>query len=214
MPGLLDKLGSIFTSIAGADDGVHLRVWNELRPWVGNLVPAATRKWLPRIGAGSPCEIPVLRRGIPVGACEHFGVIACDVCRKLVCLDHCRIDQHGDGICYVCVADAIHAVPPVQRERARQAAGGKAPPPGSPPRDAPPPADGKPTPEQILVALKALGLRRGAKWEQVKAAHRKLSAANHPDRAKGIRAKTAAEARFVEVQKAYDLLKKVYPEAA
>ena len=212
MPSFLETLGSMFSGAVGAQDGVHLRVWNELRPWVGNLVPAATRKWLPRIAGGVICEVPLMKRGEKVGDCEHFGVAACDVCYKPVCLDHSRIDQHGDAICYVCVADAVHTVPPVQRERARQQHGNATPPPRER-RQAPPPSQG-PSPEQVNAWLKVLGMKPGAKWDAVRVAHRKLSAQHHPDKAKGARAKTVAEARYKEVQVAFNALKGVYPEAA
>ena len=55
---LADMLGSLFSGVAGAPDGTHVRIWNELKPWIGNLIPAATTKWLPRIAAGHVCEVP------------------------------------------------------------------------------------------------------------------------------------------------------------
>jgi len=57
-------------------------------------------------------------------------------------------------------------------------------------------------------------MKPGAKWDAVRVAHRKLSAQHHPDKAKGARAKTVAEARYKEVQVAFNALKGVYPEAA
>lgn len=164
-----------------------------------------------------------MRRGLKEGDCDNIGVAMCAVCHRPCCLQHAHIDQYADAICYLCVSDAMQLVPEVQRQRARQEreAGGTPPPRGN--RQAPPPPPGGappphtkpgPSPEAVAAALSALGLRRGAKWDAIKVAHRKLSAANHPDRAKGARAKAAAEARFVEVQKAFDLLKRVYPEAA
>ena len=54
----------------------------------------------------------------------------------------------------------------------------------------------------------------GAKMDAIRAAHRKISALNHPDKHKTAKAKAAAHARFVEVQKAFDLLKQVAGEKA
>lgn len=215
LPKFLESLGSVFSGIAGAQDGVPMRVWNELKPWVSNLVPAATQRWLPRIAAGTICELPLMKGGKVTGQCDHFGVAECDVCHRPVCLEHSRIDQHAGAICYVCMVDALHAVPPLQRERARQSkASGAPPPPG--PGARPPPQQPKPgpSPQQVLAALKTLGLSQRATWAQVKAAHRKLSGQNHPDKARTPRAKTVAEARFTEVQLAFTLLKQIYPEAA
>jgi hypothetical protein len=219
MPGFFDTVGAMFSNLAGGPDGVHARVWNELKPWVTNLGPAASRKWIPRVASGDLCEVPVMRRGHKHADCDNIGLAICGVCKRPCCLQHAHIDQHADAICYLCVADAMQIVPPLQRERARQerAAGTEPPPPRGqrpPPGSAPPPKQKPgPTPEMIAAALAVLGLRRGAKWDAVKTAYKKLTFANHPDRAKGARAKAAAEARFHEVQQAFDLLKKIYPEA-
>lgn len=213
MVGFLDTLGQMFSGIAGGPDGVHARIWGELKPWFMNLGPAASRKWIPRIANGERCEVPV-KRGRGLGECENIGIATCACCHKPCCLQHAYIDQHADAVCYVCVADALQSVPPFQRERARhRQATGEAPPREPPPRDAPPPKNPKAAPNDIAAALSTLGLRPGAKWDAVKQAHRRLSAANHPDKVKGARAKAAAEARFKEVQKAFEVLKRVYPEA-
>lgn len=220
--GLFDTLGSMFSNLAGGPDGAHARAWNELKPWISNLGPAASRKWIPRVASAEACEVPIFRRGQREGDCENIGIAVCVVCRRPCCLQHAHIDQHADAICYLCVADAVQVVPEVQRQRARQERGADAPPPPPrggrpPPGNAPPPgAKPGPAPEAVAAALSALGLRRGAKWDAVKTAHKKLSGANHPDKfqSKGARARAAAEARYVEIQKAFDLLKRAYPEAA
>jgi hypothetical protein len=220
MPGIGDFLGQMFSGLAGGQDGTHVKIWQELKPWFGTLAPAAARKWLPQIAAGALCEVPVVRRGVKEGDCERFGVAACDVCHRPTCLEHGRIDMHGDIICYICVADATQVVPPLQRERARQQ---NEPPrqPGQhryrarpephappPPGSAPPPRS-KVDPRLVAAAMKKLGLKPGATWEDVKRAHRKRSAENHPDNKRGAKAKAEAEARFKEVQAAFDLLKMV-----
>lgn len=211
MAGIGEFFGQFLKGMTSAEDGVHMRVWNELKPWVANLVPAATRKWLPQFASGVICEVPVMRRGKVVGECERFGVAACDVCHRPTCLNHGRIDQHGDIICYICVGDAQQVVPAHQRAR-REAAprdqqerqARQKPPAGKPP----------PTPGEILAAKQMLGLMPDATWDQVKKARKNLLAQNHPDKHKSERAKAVAGARFKEIQVAYELLKRVYPDAA
>ncbi len=219
MPGFLDTLGQMFSGIAGGPDGVHSRIWGELKPWIMNLGPAASRKWIPRVTSGEQCEVPVMRRGHKHGDCQNIGIAVCLVCHRPCCLQHAHIDQHADAICYLCVADATQVVPPVQRARARQETGGAPPPPPRgqrpPPGGAPPPG-GKPgpSPEVVAAAFATLGLKPGAKWDSIKKSHRKLSALHHPDTKKTQREKTVANARYVEIQKALDVLKTQYTEAA
>ncbi len=209
----------MFRGLAGAEDGVHIRVWSELKPWMGSLMPAATSKWLPRIAAGMLCEVPVVSRGRAVGECQRFGVAACGVCNRPCCLHHGFIDQHGDVICYLCVADAQQTLPPLQRERARRA-GEKQEPPGTRSREREqkhqePPPQGKPPPTiaQIQAAYDVLGVKKSATWVQIESAYKRLLAANHPDKQRGPRATTAAEARFKAIRSAYDLLKVVRADA-
>jgi DnaJ domain len=214
--GFGDILGKMFSGLSGGEDGAHQRIWGDLKPWLANLGPAATRKWLPRIASGDLCEVPIMRRGHKEGDCQNFGIAVCDVCKKPVCLQHSRIDQFGDAICYTCVAEAVQVLPAMQRERARN---GSAPPPrqqqARQQRQEPPPQPKHgPSPEQVMAALGVLGLKPGAKFEAVKAAHRKISALNHPDKHKTKKAKDAAHARFVEVQKAFEVLKTVMGERA
>ena len=214
MPLLGEILGSLFGNVAGAQDGTHVRIWNELKPWLGNLAPAATRKWLPHIARGVECEVPLVSHGaFTRRSCEHLAVAACDVCHRPVCLHHARIDHQGDAICYICVADAMQAVPPLQRARARARGGQKPqPPPGpaagrqhDPPVQKPPP-----TQEQKTWAYGVLGLKRSATWKQVQAAHRKLSAKHHPDKQQSAQPGQL----YLDVQTALHILKQIYPEAA
>lgn len=217
MAGLLETLGSMFSGIAGGPDGVHSRIWNELKPWITNLGPAASRKWIPRVTSGSLCEVPIMARGLKKDDCANLGIAVCVCCKRPCCLQHAHIDQYADAICYLCVADAVQVVPPVQRERGRQQqpAGG-ARQREAPPRDTPPPRQKKPgpSPQAVAAAYATLGLLPGSKWDAVKKAHRKLLAANHPDKAKGARGREAAQARFVEIQNAFDVLKTQYPESS
>lgn len=215
MVGFGEILGQMFGSLAGAENGVHVKIWNELKPWFGTLVPAATRKWLPNVAAGIACEIPD-------GAyeCDHHAVACCDVCHRPTCLNHGRIDKVGDLICYECVADAMQLVPTARRARAAErppAAKKQArqPPPRARQQEqeqAPPPRQGKPPPtaREVAYAYNMLGLMVGAPMKEIAAAHRKLSARHHPDKARGADAKEIAERRFKEVQAALDVLKRAH----
>lgn len=208
-----DLLGSLFSGAAGAQDGAHVRVWNQLKPWLANLSQSATTKWLPYLAYDQSCEVPLVRRGaFSNEPCQHQAVAMCDVCRRPVCLHHARIDAAGDAICYICVTDAIRVVPPVQRERART--GASQPPRGAPEEEAKPAARPPPSPQDVAKARKILGVTADASWSDVCAAHRKLSAQNHPDKQRTAKQRAEAEKRFVNVQKAFQVLKHKYPEAA
>lgn len=225
MAGIGDVLGKMFSGIAGGPDGTHIKVWNELKPWLATLGPSAARKWLPQIAAGTLCEVPVMRRGTR-HECDNFGIATCDVCHRPVCLEHGRIDQNGDAICYLCVAEAMQVLPPLQRERARQE--GQQRRPGEqryrgrpedqqqrPHQQQPPPGQAPPKPrvdpKKIAWATEVLGLSPGATWDDVLKAHRNLSAKHHPDRhmRSSEKKRASEEARYKEVQVAYDVLKTV-----
>jgi DnaJ domain len=219
---VLEQLGSLFRGVIGAEDGVHMRVWNELKPWMGSLGQSAMRKWIPRIQGGNMCEVPILQRGRVVGECDHFGMAECEICHRPVCLSHALIDQDANAICFICMGDARQTVPIFQRERARQQQNPKARPQQErqqerdQQRQQQNPHNGKQPPNalQVLEALTRLELKPNATWDEIKVAHRRLSAKLHPDRGKTAKEKAKLNAKFVEVQKALDLLKQVYPDAA
>jgi len=196
MADLLETLGRIAVSIHSAPQGVSGRIWDELRPWLARLAVHAAPKWLPTIGYGFPCHVPVYQGGMPVAPCPRAAIAACDVCGEPCCLDHARIDQYGDAICYLCVAEAF---------RVRQAQKAQGVGPGATGQPGPRPAEGA-TGEMIARELawarKTLGVKKATPWDDVRQAHRKLSAKWHPDRSEG------DEAKFKEVQRAFDLLGK------
>jgi hypothetical protein len=220
---VFEQLGSLFRGVVGAEDGVHLRVWNELKPWVGSLGQSAMRKWIPRIQGGDMCEIPIMQRGRVVGECDHLGMAECEICHRPVCLSHALIDQDANAICFICMSDARQTVPIFQRDRARQQQDGaktrsqqERQQERDQQRQQQNPHGGKQPPNalQVLEALTRLELKPGATWTEILAAHRRLSARFHPDRGKTAKEKAKLNTKFVEVQKARDLLKQVYPEAA
>lgn len=182
---LVDALSRMAVSLQGAGPGFSGRLWRELQPWLAQLSQHAAGKWVPRLTFGFPCQIPNYQAGVPVGPCQHHAITTCDVCQKPCCLHHARIDSLGDGICYLCVAAAVR--------RAR----------------------GEPEPTVDLGwARKQLRVKVDASWEEVRAAHRKLSAIHHPDKQRTDKAKAKAEAKFKDIQKAFDMLKTEHEKAA
>lgn len=194
-PDLFETLGRVVLTFQSAPQGVPGRIWDELRPWFGRLAINAAPKWLPRLSFGFACQVPR-----PDGSpCPRPAIAACDVCQEPCCLDHARIDQYGDGICYLCCIEAIRRK---QAERAGQPY--ESPPAGqAPPGAAPPPSPAA----ELAWARKTLGVKKSAEWEEVRGAHRKMSAKWHPDRHPGP-GYAAAEQKFKDVQRAFDLLTK------
>jgi hypothetical protein len=194
---LLETLGRVVLTFQSAPHGVSGRIWDELRPWMANLARFAAPKWLPRLSFGFACSLPR-----PDGhACPRPAVAACDSCGRPCCLDHARIDQWGDAICYACCWEIQ------QKKQAERAAGG--PPPGrggqeqagqSPPQ--PPISE-----QELAWARRTLGVKKSTEWKEVQAAYRKLLAKWHPDHHAGP-GYAAAEAKFKNVRNAYDLLVK------
>lgn len=192
MPDLLETLGRVVLTFQSAPQGVPGRIWDELRPWLGRLAVNAAPKWLPALSFKFPCAVPT-----PHGhACPRASIAACDVCQQPCCLDHARIDQYGDAICYLCCIEAIRQHQ-AARAAAHQAAGADT----NHPRPAPLPE------KELAWARKTLGVKKGAQWDTIRAAHRKQSAKWHPDRHAGA-GYAAAEQKFKDVQRAFELLTK------
>lgn len=190
MPGgldILDALSKMAVSFQVAPPGVPKRIWDEMRPWLSRLAIHAAPKWLPRLSFGFPCHVPIYQHGKPVAGCSRAAIAVCDVCAQPCCLDHARIDQFGDGICYMCVAEAI---------RMRQTAG---------PREKPK-IEEQADRQTLKWARKMVGVKADTPWEEVRAAHRRMSAKHHPDRVRGEKEKARAEEKFKEVQRAFEVL--------
>ncbi len=194
---LLETLGRVVLTFQSAPQGVSGRIWDEVRPWVANLVRFAAPKWLPRLSFGFACSLPR-----PDGfACPRPAVAACDACGRPCCLDHARIDQWGDAICYACCWE-------VQQRKQAERAAGTSPPgqhqqaAGNAPNQPPPIPD-----KELTWARRMLAVKKDVEWEAVRAAHRRLSAKWHPDRHQG-EGYAAAEQKFKDVQRAFELLTK------
>ena len=182
---LFEALSKVALSLQGLPRGaLSGPVWEELRPWLEKLLLNAAPKWLPRLSFAFPCKVPVHKQGVPVGPCPHRAIAACDVCGQPCCLNHARIDQFGDAICYPCVAQAV-----------REHRGGA-------PAAAPDPS----LAEQLKWARRVLKVKPSDDLETIRQAHRRESGKHHPDRQQGEKAKAKAEARFKDIQKAWGIL--------
>jgi hypothetical protein len=160
-------------------------LWEQLKPWLAKIAQNGALKWLPQAAAQMPCQVPHYDGGQPVGSCQRVAVDQCIACRRPACLEHSFVDSNGDLICYLCVSKVAQ---PKQRPQ--------------------------PTPDRRAEALKkswwargVLGVDESASWDDVRKAHRALSAKFHPDRDGG------DEKRYKDVQIAYDLLKTIYGES-
>jgi len=188
---MLRQLGQILSNLQGAPGGVHRRVWEELSPWLGQLAGHAAKNWVPRLAAGNPCQIPLMQNGVAVGPCRGKAIAACLVCGRPVCLSHAFVDKYGEAVCYLCVASsaagAAPAEPPVDASAAQEAA--------------------------VAAARRLLRLKRSATLEEARAAWRKLSGKHHPDRFPEAK-KAEQEAKFKEIQHAWDVLQVWYAKQA
>lgn len=196
MADLLDTLGQVVLSFQSAPLGVPGRIWDEVKPWLGNLVRHAAPKWLPRLSFGFPCTLPRPDR-LP---CPRPAIAACDACGRPCCLDHARIDQWGDAICYACCWEAQ------QRKQAeRAAAAGHVhgqPDPRQVPNQPPPISE-----KDLAAARRTLGVKKSDDWDTVERSYKRLLAKWHPDRHPGD-GYAAAEEKFKAVRNAFDLLVK------
>jgi hypothetical protein len=198
--GFLDFFGQMASAIGAAPGPAHVRIWEELRPWLGNLSVRGATKWLPYLGMGLRCEVSALSEGRAIG-CDRSAIGACDVCGNACCLGHARIDQFGDAICFVCITAAIKTngrrpIPPNQRQHA------------------PPIGKQGPTYEQLALARKILKVKVGAEWSEIEGSYKSLLRKYHPDRQRTPEKKADAEAKFKAVRAAYDLLKSTQEKAA
>lgn len=208
----------VAVALQAAPAGVPQRVWDELHPWVQRLLLNATRRWIPRVTADFPCQVPIYRSREPIGPCVKKAVAICDVCGRSTCLDHCRVDQFGDAICYICIMEAMQ----------RREASGEP----TPPRAHPPPwerAEGTdepqhggngaghhPAPDEAAMraAYRMLNVRRDASDQELRAALKAKLGRWHPDRFKTTAKKAEAERRFKEIQAAHQVIEEHRKRAA
>jgi hypothetical protein len=196
--GILDDLAQAGAGFTRQFGGLGAEVvWAQLRPWFSSISTHGVLRWLPRAAVHLPCHVPEYEGGVPVGPCRHAALETCLACGEPVCLTHAFVDSHGEAICYLCAvklravgsgADSASPGPQADSEQERQRARRQA------------------AEQRAGWARGVLNVQEGISWEDVRRQHRKLSARLHPDRAGG------DEARYKNVQMAYDVLKEIYGE--
>lgn len=207
IPGLADAASRLAMAFQAAPQGTVGKVLSQLGPWTQRLVMNASEKWLPRLMSPSPCDVPHHHRGRPTGPCHNQALPSCMICGRACCLDHCLMDQFADAVCYLCVMEMA------QTKRATAAANGEAGPGPFPWEQGTPGGNGGSTQEQadraaLRAAYRTLGVRMDATDEELKVALRAKLGKSHPDRATGEKAKAKAEARFKEINAAFEVIMK------
>jgi hypothetical protein len=205
---IAEAAGRIAVAFRAAPPGVPQQVWGQLQPWLQQFVINAAGKWLPRVTAAFPCQVPVYRQRVRVGSCQNHAVAVCDVCGRSACLDHCRVDQFGDAICYICVMEAMQ----------RRDAAGEPPPPnrghaawdrgGSSHASENGPDVSQVDAATVRAAYRMLGVKQSATDKELKSALRQKLGRWHPDKFENdTKAKQVQAAkRFKEIKTAYDVI--------
>jgi hypothetical protein len=163
-------------------------------------VSTASLKWVERLGAAEPCHVATMEGGRP-RACPRASIAYCVVCHKPTCLVHAFVDGSGEAVCFACVQETIAERPAAPKPNGKTNGAGQAPP------YVPPDWD-----KQVSWARKQLKVKMSASWDDIRTAHRKLSAKWHPDKVQGADAKAKAEAKFKELGRALEILKKEYAQ--
>lgn len=188
MAGVFDHIAEVIEALQHAPGGFHSRIWQELGPWMTHFGQTGAKKWIARLSAAEPCHVVTRAQNGSTHRCDRPSIAHCVACHKPTCLSHGFIDSAGEAICFVCVGASA-------RTRAAPAE--------DPHRD-----------EELAWARRLLKVRASATWETIRSAHRKLSAHWHPDRYKTDAQKAKAEAKFKEIQKAFELLSKEHEKQA
>lgn len=180
-PTLLDK---IFQHVAQRG----LQFGEELGRWMLTVQAHAIPKWGPVVAASIACTKNTTRGKF----CQRQALAACLVCREAVCLEHAVISPTADVACTECMHKMAERA--LQERDQHEAQHG------------PPP--GMPVDERVRDQMLArLGLPRGADPDELRRAHKKLSAKWHPDRYSG-RDRADAERQYKLVQEAFAFLDK------
>lgn len=205
-------VASVMAENMGADSVAAEEVIEQLKEWGAHLTKNALAKWTVSVMAPTPCDSPDVSSGHPK-ACASFAVVKCDVCQRPCCLAHARVDYMGDAICEVCIGDAKR-----MRRAAAWADGGAAsyarPHAGQPraerrQRQAPPPPPAAEPPGGMsrAEALRALKLKQGASWQQIRAQYRKLVVKYNADRPQTDEERAKNTAHLKKINAAYSVLK-------
>lgn len=175
------------------DSAAPAQVRDQVMKWLGYFSANAVMAAGPNVLDPQPCDF-----------CSELGLLDCQVCGARVCLAHAFVNHQSQAVCHDCVRGVVGTKEDQKRARAaqhRQQRAERA--------TRRPDAD-----EQLVAALKELGLERGAAWDDVKAAYRYLALKHHPDRAKSPSAKSKATEKLAKINAAFSTLKAHYERAA
>jgi hypothetical protein len=163
--------------------------------WIGNIQGHAMMQWRVTAASGLRCTLrqKQAHTGQFVG-CHEPAIGACGACFQAICLHHAQVNEAGEIVCFKCMAEAIHLLREKHPERAQKQANAG---PGAPQVD---------KVAQRKAALKVLGLKDPATWDEIHTQFRTLSVKHHPDRATPAK-REAAQRKFASLSAAYHWLK-------
>ena len=189
-----DILGSIGGAASQAfDSAAPTQLRDQALKWMGYFAANAVTACGPNVLDPEPCDF-----------CSELGVVDCQVCGARTCLAHSFVNHKAEAVCFECVSGVVGTKVDQKRMREQQKFRRRAE-----------KATRKPgADERLVVALKELGLEKGAAYEDVKAAHRYLVLKHHPDRVKSDAAKERAGEKLKKINAAFAVLKTHYERAA
>ena len=205
-------VASVMADNLGADSVAAQEIIEQLKEWGAHLTRNALSKWTVSMMTPTPCDSPDVSSGRPL-ACASFAVVKCDVCGRPCCLAHSRVDYMGDAICEVCIGEAK-----ARRRSTAWADGGPAPysrPHAGQPRregraEPPPPQESRSGQMSRAEALRALKLKSGASWTQIKSQYRKLVLKHNADRPQTDTERLKNTERLKRLNEAYSVLKALH----
>lgn len=208
-PGDFRDIWGVLSGFLGQRPG-RPEVAFQLRELLASVVYHAPTKWGTR--QRSPFEATACS---VYPGCRNPAVHYCCVCDQDVCAMHGFVNLDADVICNVCVQASRTAQ--ARRAGRRPGSGVFDEEPPEPPfagrrrrasgRQRPPPS---PEEQRRREALKVLGLKQSASWEEIRLRFRELSAKHHPDRhMRGSAAKRARQQeKFKAISEAYHYLER------
>lgn len=199
---------------AFSDKRAQVLLLDVILPWATTVARMAARKWNTR---KSRCGFD------SQGPCRLSPVAECLACGRPVCMLHAFVGADATVICWPCMkAGAANARPWVRGRGYDSEDFDPGVPPGGPSPWEPPPAESgappwqgggsPPEPEpppfdKHVWAYAVLGVKPEASDDEVRAAHKKASFENHPDRASDPQDANMRAEKFKMIQLAMQVIK-------
>ena len=181
-------VASVFAEEIHGRAGAAADILSQLREWGSHLSTNALVAWAPNLIRMAPCESPDVSTGKP-RRCRSTALVECDICGRPCCLAHARIDYFAGGMCEVCVGVAKSAA---RREGTRYEA----------------PRPRKASEPDVAEALRALKLRPGATWDDVRARYKRLVVKHNADRPQSQKSRDKNTAELKKINGAFEVLRK------